>query len=186
MAKAGANKVLVDYLMGHKLNYDTAYFGGEEGLREAYVKYAKQVLEPQKVKGTDELESEFHRLIEVQANHVQRLTKENEMLKARDERLEDEIRDVKRLFYDIIDPMISDLKVRPIFSKYLQETIEKTDLAQPKEGSGLIDWAKTQVARKIGIRDLDAIEVDMDIQGENTVVIKRWRFKGSSEWKEYN
>ncbi|MCW4038383.1 MAG: site-specific integrase [Candidatus Bathyarchaeota archaeon] len=186
MAKAGANKVLVDYLMGHKLSYDTAYFGGEEGLREAYVTYAKQVLEPQRVKGTDELESEFHQLIEVQAKHIQRLTKENEMLKARDDRLEDELRDVKRLFYDIIDPMVSDPKVRPVFSKFLLEAIEKTDLAQPKEGSGHVDWAKAQVASRVGIRDLDAIEVDINIFDGNTVVIRRWRFKGSSEWKPYN
>lgn len=46
MGKAGASKQFVDYLMGHKLSYDTAYFGGEEGLREAYVKYAEQALEP--------------------------------------------------------------------------------------------------------------------------------------------
>ena len=32
--------------MGHKVAVDCAYFGGEEGLREAYVKYAKDALEP--------------------------------------------------------------------------------------------------------------------------------------------
>lgn len=46
MSKAGARKQLVDYCMGHKLTHDRAYFGGEEGLREAYVRYAKEALEP--------------------------------------------------------------------------------------------------------------------------------------------
>ena len=58
MAKAGASNQLIDYLMGHKLNFESAYFGGEEGLREAYIKYAKEVLEPRRIKPVDELEAE--------------------------------------------------------------------------------------------------------------------------------
>jgi len=46
MALAGATPHIIDYMMGHKLMYDTAYFGGEQGLRESYVKYAEQCLEP--------------------------------------------------------------------------------------------------------------------------------------------
>jgi integrase/uncharacterized coiled-coil protein SlyX len=46
MTKAGASKQFVDYLMGHKLSYGDAYFGGEQRLAEAYVKYAEQALEP--------------------------------------------------------------------------------------------------------------------------------------------
>lgn len=46
MAKAGASTELRDYCMGHKVAVDCAYLGGEEGLREAYVKYAKDALEP--------------------------------------------------------------------------------------------------------------------------------------------
>lgn len=60
MAKAGANKIFVDYLMGHKLQFDKAYFGGEQGLRETYVKYAEMVLEP---KGAGELTAEAQQKI---------------------------------------------------------------------------------------------------------------------------
>lgn len=46
MAKAGAVKEFRDFLMGHKVQFDCAYFGGEEGLRKTYVTYAKEALEP--------------------------------------------------------------------------------------------------------------------------------------------
>ena len=46
LAKAGAVKEFRDFLMGHKVDFDCAYFGGEEGLRKTYVNYAKQALEP--------------------------------------------------------------------------------------------------------------------------------------------
>ncbi len=46
MAKAGASKELRDFLMGHKMPYDAAYFGGEEGLRKTCVAYAEDALEP--------------------------------------------------------------------------------------------------------------------------------------------
>lgn len=63
MAKAGASKILVDYLQGHKMKYGTAYFGGESGLRERYVEYAKEVLEPRRIKGSRELEEQFQKRI---------------------------------------------------------------------------------------------------------------------------
>ena len=59
MALAGASQILVDYLQGHKMKYGTAYFGGEEGLRESYVRYAKEVLEPSRLKSTSEIEAEI-------------------------------------------------------------------------------------------------------------------------------
>lgn len=46
LIKAGANKTLIDYWMGHKIKFDKAYFRGEEGLRDIYVKYAEDYLEP--------------------------------------------------------------------------------------------------------------------------------------------
>lgn len=46
MAKAGAVKELRDFLMGHEVPFDCAYFGGEEGLRKTYVAYAQETLEP--------------------------------------------------------------------------------------------------------------------------------------------
>lgn len=55
MAKAGASSILVDYLQGHKMKYGTAYFGGEHGLRETYVRYAKNVLEPKRIKDSGEM-----------------------------------------------------------------------------------------------------------------------------------
>lgn len=47
--------MLIDYLQGHKLGFDCAYFGGEEGLREVYVRYAKLALEPKRIKAAPEL-----------------------------------------------------------------------------------------------------------------------------------
>ena len=46
MAKEGAVKELRDFIMGHEVPFDCAYFGGEEGLRRAYVQYAELALEP--------------------------------------------------------------------------------------------------------------------------------------------
>jgi len=37
MAKAGASKQLVDYLQGHKLNYDAAILVANKGLQKAIV-----------------------------------------------------------------------------------------------------------------------------------------------------
>jgi site-specific recombinase XerD len=71
MAKVGASKQLVDFMMGHKLQFDTAYFGGEEGLRQAYIGYAEKALEP---KG---LSSEVAGTIEEQKETIVRL--ENEL-----------------------------------------------------------------------------------------------------------
>jgi site-specific recombinase XerD len=71
MAKVGASKQLIDFMMGHKLQFDTAYFGGEEGLRQAYVGYAEKALEP---KG---LSSEVAGTIEEQKETIVRL--ENEL-----------------------------------------------------------------------------------------------------------
>ncbi|GAI19678.1 unnamed protein product, partial [marine sediment metagenome] len=88
MAKGGANKLLVDYLQGHKMPYNDAYFGGEEGLREAYVKYAEAVLEPRQVKQTEEIEQKFDAKIGEQGTIISNLVERNKELEARFDRLD--------------------------------------------------------------------------------------------------
>jgi len=88
MAKAGASKLLIDYLQGHKMPYGDAYFGGEEGLREAYVKYAETVLEPRQAKQTEEIESKFDARIEEQSTIISNLVKRNKELEGRFNRLD--------------------------------------------------------------------------------------------------
>lgn len=84
MAKAGANQLLIDYLQGHKMPYGDAYFGGEEGLREAYVKYAGIVLEPRKVESSEALKGK----ISEQAVSISDLLEKNRELEARFDRLD--------------------------------------------------------------------------------------------------
>jgi len=98
MAKAGASKQLIDYLMGHKLQFDTAYFGGETGLREAYVRYAEVVLEPKRAKQTQELEEDFSSRIEElkstiieQTILMQKMGKEKELTESKLRKLEDQV-----------------------------------------------------------------------------------------------
>jgi len=55
MAKAGANPIFIDYLMGHKVPFKGAYFGGEGGLREAYIEYAEKALEPKGISSDEGL-----------------------------------------------------------------------------------------------------------------------------------
>jgi len=98
MAKAGASKQLIDYLMGHKLQFDTAYFGGESGLREAYVKYAEVVLEPKRAKPTQELEADLRSRIDElkttiaeQSVLLQKTRREKELSESKIRRLEGEV-----------------------------------------------------------------------------------------------
>lgn len=46
MASDGASKEMRDEMLGHKVAYDSAYFGGEETMRKTYVAHAEKVLEP--------------------------------------------------------------------------------------------------------------------------------------------
>lgn len=80
MAKAGASKILIDFLMGHKLDYDDAYFGGEEGLRESYVRYAEAALEPRQIKPATELADSIEKqgiVVSNLAAEVKKLRQEN-------------------------------------------------------------------------------------------------------------
>lgn len=88
MAKAGANKLLIDYLQGHKMPYNDAYFGGEDGLREAYVKYAEVVLEPRQAKKTEEIEQKFEAKVKEQSMIISSMVKSNKELEARFDRLD--------------------------------------------------------------------------------------------------
>lgn len=76
MAKAGASKQLVDYLMGHKLSYDSAYFGGESGLREAYVRFAELALEPKPLEAPQKIREELENRIQAQQEQINRLADE--------------------------------------------------------------------------------------------------------------
>jgi len=88
MAKAGASKQLVDYLMGHKLNFDKAYFGGEEGLREAYVRYAKEALEPTGITKFDESIEKLRGVVGEQADLISRMKLKVEQFEKRMARYE--------------------------------------------------------------------------------------------------
>lgn len=89
MAKTGASKLLIDYLMGHKMKYGPAYFGGEEGLREAYVKYAKEALEPTGIESVDESVKKLRSVIEEQATIIAKMKPKLEQLETRMARYEE-------------------------------------------------------------------------------------------------
>ena len=88
MSKAGASKMLIDYLMGHKLQYDTVYFGGEEGLRKSYVRYAKEALEPSDVESAGALVKKVTAEVEERNRALQALVNE---LTSQNQKLENRV-----------------------------------------------------------------------------------------------
>jgi hypothetical protein len=99
--------------MGHKLMYDTAYFGGEEGLREAYVKYAQVVLEPKQLVTNELLESRLQERIDGLANTIRILRDEYNKL------LDQSIGRIPKLE--------TDSKIREaLLEKYIKELEQRT------------------------------------------------------------
>lgn len=138
MAKAGANKLLVDYFQGHKMPYNDAYFGGEDGLREAYVKYAEVVLEPRQAKQTEEIEQKFDARIGEQDTIISSLVKRNRELEERLNRLDvfvkkwvktamlkEDIRELDEPQPDIDLPPISREEMRKIVKRVREKRTSK-------------------------------------------------------------
>jgi len=108
MAKAGAVKELRDFLMGHEVAFDCAYFGGEEGLRKTYVQYAQEVLEPKGIPPDVEmaLEKQKTTVESLVAMYSEEKKQRVELEKA----LEEMRKKVKK--YEALEPLASAVEAR--------------------------------------------------------------------------
>jgi hypothetical protein len=146
MAKAGASKILVDYLMGHKLSYDDAYFGGEEGLRESYARYAEAALEPRQIKPATELVDSIEKQSIVVSNlaaEVKKIRQENTELVKFKESIE------RRLSqFEKAEQYIRSMQKQMKFHKEGGAVISYTDEISKEELGELIRELKERHRRK--------------------------------------
>ena len=141
MAKAGASKQLVDYLQGHKLSFDTAYFGGEEGLRETYVKYAQIALEPKRMKAAPELADSIARQDIVVSNLAAEVKKLREFKNSIENRLQQ---------FEKAEQYIAQVKKQMKFYKEDGVVISYTDEISKKELGELIAELRERRKQKEG------------------------------------
>ena len=156
MAKTGASRELIDFIQGHKLRFDAAYFGGEAGLREAYIKYAELALEPRRIKPAVELEGSLRDEIDRRKQLEQRVELQLSLLKLREKEL-GELREEFEEFKEGVDKKIvlESLKTASALLP-IQENIE-AQLKQMEEALG------------------HSLSVDEQIKVYRPIVQKCWR-----------